>query len=618
MAKTYGYLYDDKYKPTECIGSFGSDTDDGFKQNLRATAESFNNSSLKAFGSDIAQIVTTEAFWQQYKEELFGDVLGANYESAFDTAGDGAAMESFSMANGAKLEQMVENSRQEMVTEASNVGMLSPIVAATLPILKKEYILNQFKDMIHTVVAPQPIIRYTYERRFLKDKAGAKKYFPECFYDDTYAEFTDQTVGKPISSKWYKTNAGGAITNLNMLEESGGSLASRDALGLDFCIDGVKVTVPSTAVPSGEEVTLEGLKLKPDYDKQTFSSTTIEIPSKVEGVNTSTHVFVMGVFDPYTGIVNMAITTDNTQVDTSKIHVKFGGHLSNANNDATIELDKERHNEEITIAEKERFNSGLTLEKLKEEKALSNIDVTVEVVSDMSDVAAQTADSNIKRFLEDSYVKTMDIEATRIFQPMGYNFKFADAYEMSLAAPTPYMAPESNWRSQQIRFYFERVLSYLKTKLRDERIMFTVSANPYVVEQLCATDGGVKWVLNDNANIGGVKLDYHFGVMTVNGTRVHIISTMKESIEKGFRICIIPLTDTIITYRQYQFSFNVETNYRNPYTPNIPNIMCCQRYENIEVLPIQSNFNFKEFKEGNLCMSPDATYAGFIQQHGGV
>ena len=32
MAKTYGYLYDDKYKPTECIGSFGSDTDDGFKQ----------------------------------------------------------------------------------------------------------------------------------------------------------------------------------------------------------------------------------------------------------------------------------------------------------------------------------------------------------------------------------------------------------------------------------------------------------------------------------------------------------------------------------------------------------------------------------------------------------
>ena len=226
----------------------------------------------------------------------------------------------------------------------------------------------------------------------------------------------------------------------------------------------------------------------------------------------------------------------------------------------------------LTAYDAGNLEIGRSLKRLY--AVVANIDVTVEVVSDMSDVAAQTADSNIKRFLEDSYVKTMDIEATRIFQPMGYNFKFADAYEMSLAAPTPYMAPESNWRSQQIRFYFERVLSYLKTKLRDERIMFTVSANPYVVEQLCATDGGVKWVLNDNANIGGVKLDYHFGVMTVNGTRVHIISTMKESIEKGFRICIIPLTDTIITYRQYQFSFNVETNYRNPYTPNIPNIMC--------------------------------------------
>jgi hypothetical protein len=156
---------------------------------------------------------------------------------------------------------------------------------------------------------------------------------------------------------------------------------------------------------------------------------------------------------------------------------------------------------------------------------------------------------------------------------MGYNFQFADAFEFDLEAPGPYMVPESEWRSKQIRFYFERVLAYLKTKLRDERIMFSVSANTYVMEMLTATDSDIKWVLNQGSNVGGVQLDYKFGVTTVNGTRVQFISTQKETIEKGFRITIIPLTDTVITYRQYQFSFNIETNYRNPITPNIPNIM---------------------------------------------
>jgi hypothetical protein len=180
---------------------------------------------------------------------------------------------------------------------------------------------------------------------------------------------------------------------------------------------------------------------------------------------------------------------------------------------------------------------------------------------------------------------------------MGYSFKFADAFEFSLAAPGPYMVPEAEWRSKQIRYYFERVLSYLKTKLRDERIMFAVSANTMIMEYLTATNDDIKWVLNQGSNVGGVQLDYKFGVTTVNGTRVQFIASQKEEAEKGFRIVVLPLTDTVITYRQYQYSFNIETNYRNPITPNIPNIMCCQRYENVSVLPIQSNFYIKEIRE---------------------
>ena len=131
---------------------------------------------------------------------------------------------------------------------------------------------------------------------------------------------------------------------------------------------------------------------------------------------------------------------------------------------------------------------------------------------------------------------------------------------------------------------------------------------------LTITDDDIKWVMDSGSSVGGVKLDYKFGVSTVAGCRVQFIATQKEEIQKGFRIILLPMTDTIITYRQYQFSFNIESSYRNPLTPNIPNVMCCQRYENVEVLPIQSNFYIKEYREGNLALGgPQTVYKQYMK-----
>jgi hypothetical protein len=611
MANMYRHVYDSDFKPTTGIGSFAEDRNDGFKAKVKECMESFQDKYRMNPMQNMLNIASNATLWQDYKDRLFEDVLPPSSESSFDHYASN--VDEYTAMNRDKMDQMIENSRQMMVDEASSVGMLSPIVAATMPVLKKEYILNQFKDMLHTIVTDTTIIKYAYERRFLKDAAGNKKFFPECFYDGSYKDFTDQSIGKVIN-KAFNATVGGQLVQFDVLQASGGSLSKRDALGNDFSVDGIKVTVPSDADPAGEVVELTGLDVRPDFATKTFNNT-VEIPSKVAAVEATTEIYLYGTVDFYSGIVNIAVSSNNTNIDLDTVFVQFGGHLSNANNDAIIELDKLRENRQFTISEKERFNAGLTIERIKEEKALANIDVTVEMVSDMSDVSAQTADSNIQRFLEDSFNDTQAIEQTRVFQPMGYNFQFADAFEFDLEAPGPYMVPESEWRSKQIRFYFERVLAYLKTKLRDERIMFSVSANTYVMEMLTATDSDIKWVLNQGSNVGGVQLDYKFGVTTVNGTRVQFISTQKETIEKGFRITIIPLTDTVITYRQYQFSFNIETNYRNPITPNIPNIMTVQRYENVSVLPIQSNYFIKQYREGNLGTSPQEVYKQWISVH---
>ena len=44
--------------------------------------------------------------------------------------------------------------------------------------------------------------------------------------------------------------------------------------------------------------------------------------------------------------------------------------------------------------------------------------------------------------------------------------------------------------------------------------------------------------------------------------------------------------------------------------------MAVSRYENVTVLPIQSNFYIKEYREGNLGTSPEAVYKNYMAVQG--
>jgi hypothetical protein len=248
MANMYRHVYDSDFKPTSGIGSFENNTNGDFKAKVKEAMEGFSSKYRMNPMQNMLNIASNSTLWSDYKDRMFDDVLSPSSESSFDHYASN--VDEYTGMNREKLEQMVENSRQMMVDEASNVGMLSPIVAATMPVLKKEYILNQFKDMLHTIVTDTTIIKYAYERRFLKDAAGNKKFFPECFYDGSYKDFTDQSIGKLVN-KAFNATVNGQLVQFDVLQASGGSLSRRDALGNDFSVDGLKVTVPSDADPAG-------------------------------------------------------------------------------------------------------------------------------------------------------------------------------------------------------------------------------------------------------------------------------------------------------------------------------------------------------------------------------
>ena len=582
---------------TRGVGSFTMENDRDFRDNLSAQLESFSQKYSVNPITKLTDILTNDVLFESYKSDFFDDVLNGSMESSFahcDVDDSG-----YMALHADKLDQLVSNVRDELVTEATSIGQLSPIVALTLPILKKEYLEMNFKDVLQTVVADKPIINIAYERKFLKDAAGNKYYIPDIFYDQSYRTITAQSIGKTVPTDFYPKTGSMPITALNMLTEAGGSLAARDQLSYDFGIDKVRVTVTKTAAVGETPAVTEDVDIdvdcKPDMKTSAFSYA-FDVKDTVATDPQIHHCHLYGDVDPYTGIVNIA--------GIGIKQVRFCGHLSNSNNGAnTVELDRERKNIQYTIAEKERFNTGITIERIKDEKALANIDTTVELVADMTEVCAQTKDSNIQAFLQDSFTKVL---AAKDFAPMGYNIIFAKSVAFDMTANINNMnLPESEWRSPMLRMYLGRVIGVMKQQLRNTSLMFVIEGNPYVVERFFETDDHCKWVIDNNTKIGGVKLDYKFGVTMIDGCRIHIIASMKEEISKGLRIVAYPLTETILTYRQYDYSFNIENNYRNPLTPNIPNIMAVQRYENIEYLPLQWEFYIKQYRDdGDLGFSP--------------
>lgn len=604
-------MFNDVMATENAVGLFTPNVDTSFTDGLKAAYEATKDSTHCDPIQDFRMLMKDDQLFESYRDILFGDVLGdqaleegsttysalsANCENNLDMG--------YMALHDQKLDQLIENTRETIALEASTVGQLEPIVALTLPLMKKAYIKAAYKDAIPTITADKMLINIGYERDFLKDRAGKKYYLPDIFYpenEETYKEVLKGTVGKEIPDTLYPESGTLPFYKFNLLEAAGGSLATRDVLGYDLAIDKcvVKIPAPTAAADALDPATavegvdwdasgsvtktITGLKIKPNYQTATFTGE-VKVPSLKVAGEYETDI-ITGAIEFYSGLVSIACANGLVQ------QVGFTGHLSSANNDVGTELDRERRNEQIPIPEQERLNTGLTVEKIRDEKMLSNIDVTVETVSKLSDTCYQFKDTNTKLFLEDSF-QTAKEDTTGARNPMGYTIGLADSIKFDLTKPDRYLLPQSEWRTTQLRYYLEKYIIQFVQKLKNSNIMVVLVANPTMISYL----DDIKWVVDENTRVGGVKLDYKFGVTTIAGARIHVISTMKETFAKGFRLIGYPLTQEFITYRKYDYSFFIENNYRNQNTPLTPNVMVAQRYLNYEYLPLQSEMYFDEVR----------------------
>lgn len=546
--------YFEKPVAKNIVGAFEINKNQEFYEGFNATMESVESAYDLSPVHDAAQVLRSSRVSQVYKEGLLEDV----FESAIS---DDKYLELMPQ----KLEQLFENSMEEILVEASNTGQLAPIVGLTLPILKKNYLEMHGKDIVMTEIPDAPIIKHAFERKFVKDRQGNKHYVPEIFYGEGYKEVLKKTIGKEVTDAWKTLPQ----LDLNVLTESGGSLETRDSLSADFHIKAIKVTV------GAEEVVLDNLFIQ--GEKSNKGAFTYTVTAKDAAGTTTETGLVSGAINFQTGEVSVSAT--NAAITA----IQFGGHLANENNIETVEMDRERELMTWEIPDGARINTGLTLERIKDTKALFNLDLTNAMIEDMTDFLTQMEDSTIMSFLDDSLGRWKD----RYDLPFGYDLGFTESYEFSALPPSQIAMPIGQYIEQQLKYNLNREIDQLKKKLRTNDIMFVVYGNPSAVSLI---QDGVKWIIDADTKVGGVTLDYRFGVMYQNQNRIHVISSMKTDESKGLRIVAFPTSSETFTFKHYKYSLNIDNTYRNPFTPLTNNVMATSRYLTKEVLPVQGEF----------------------------
>ncbi|HAB67329.1 MAG TPA: hypothetical protein DCE23_08180 [Firmicutes bacterium] len=638
----YDYLTDAKVA-TNIVGEFVDHKNDEFKQCLENLTEGFK----QKWGFNIwdrrnfVEAMGRPEMASLYKNLLIGDVIKENLtDDWFD--GHGAKLEQL-------FENSVDTIIKESTIQELNpiVSYTLPILKKNYyECISKEIMMTQVPNEPFIRMAFERSFLQDKEG----NKYYIPEVFYNDEYKEISAKAMGDDIRSKLE-EYLVANAGALdlpVNNFNVLTACGGSKSKRDELDYDFCIDSITVTrvpdagflyrAPLKVNPAFNPAAAEDVTTNPKYvvdtdhpayidgntDKDPLVADTIEVKDLAIEPNYASqgtfygvvnyempactapsvepdadaagvaypgvlyvsnvqpqmkNVTLFGKVDTHMGIVSVS------SPDANVTSVMFGGHLSNQNNEKFVDIDYERTPIEWKIEERETLNAGLTLKKIKDTQALANIDITAKLISDMTTTLTQFEDSDTLTFARKSLDKWRDKKDL----PFGYaghisKGSFVEEATFSAEPQTGITALQPTWIDEILKYHLERLLIQLNKKLYNKNLMYVIYGNPANVSLL---RNHVKWVVSNDTKVGGVQLEYKFGLLNGTDFRIHVVSSMKVPEEEGLRILAYPTSNEIITFKHFKYSFNIENQYRNSATPLIPNIMATHRFKTVELTPVQ-------------------------------
>lgn len=531
------------FQETKTAGSFGAgNTKNTFDSIYEAAYADLKSGSIDPM-VDINLMIKNEALMESYKEKLLSQLKDDCEMFAEKYGEDGSRYSQLYDA----CSQMIDNCYQDMVLESTRVGALLPIKAVDFPIIIKQNLQLAAKDIIQTEVTPSPVIKKHIERRWVVDnKTGKRWEYPQCFFKQDFMEIYAAGKGYPIKAKYkYGTpevedypSIDGGMFNFNIID---------------------KLT---DAVDPAHEFLSANTKIV-----NVFKADGTKIPVDMR-INMADGTWLGGtiydatgaVIDVITGTVDF--TTGTTSISSASGVIKkveFAGYLSNELNERTVTFDRTREEHEFKIEDGFRCDVPYSLEQLEDSKALLDIDLYKLTYNDLADILVQMEDSQILKFLDDEYAKWNGVTV----DPLGFN-SFIREQTFDCDSSTQTVALQSEYIQKMLKFYVDRFVIDLMDTAKVEDMTFVIYGNPRYISLL---DPEVNWVVKSGDSVGGVKLNYSYGVMNAGGVKIQVVSTMKypNTDQRKLRIIPYPLSKDQFTFKHYKYTSHILTAQNSGY-----------------------------------------------------
>mgnify|MGYP003531014180 FL=1 len=585
---------DPDFKATETVGSFNSaNRANSFDSVYTEACENMlQRHSTKMNGGFLtADALSNPAIVSDFRSDMLApfeesanqlsDAMKARYGEGADDLGNAASLYD-------QLGKLFDNKIAQFTEEAS-VGQLLPIKAIDFPIMMKTQVKQSFKDVVNEEITPNVVIKKQIEHKIVYSKQDPKKRweYPQCFFNDDFKEMMEAGRGTKLKSDAVAL----PLYNYDIIGElTDAPIPSRERLVFDVKIESVEVAATDTAhagsvpnvviaLPTPITVNLAdgswvGGKLNLDYTDE-------------EGHTKHLDDCITGMIDWTT------YTTTLTAANGKVVAVHFTGRLSNEGNENTVRFAYQREDREFKVAEGFKADSAYTLEELQEHKALLDMDLYTKTYNDLCMLITDMADSDGFDWLDREKAKYdgLDLDPLQ-WQPMVKKTEFnCDSTIATVALPCEYIA-------KQLKFKIDRFLIDIADDVKMNNLKFVIYGNPRYISLI---DPSVKWVFRSGDRVGGVELDYSYGVMTSGETSVYVVSSKKINPVKNQCLRIIPFAPNgeTITFKRYKFSTDIVTAKDSAYRDteraggSQTYVWGTSRYADVSIQGIQGEIDFK-------------------------
>lgn len=537
------------FTETPTVGSFLRANDDESFERIYEEAcdayerqwnESFNNSFLNN------DTLKNNAKVSSFKQNLLGK-LQEDCQAFDEDCGNAGEMFN-------QVSQMFDNKIEDMITESANVGQLMPIKTIDFPVMVKSQIKESYKDVVNEEVSPSLIVKKRIEHRIAYDKNNPEKTweFPQCFYDESFKEMMEAGRGTKLK---YEAVAL-PLFNWNIVEELTDVTVASDArVVLDVEIDRVEDKDGNVIVLNHPiTVNLADNAWVGGVINQEYTVTTGEEGHKTTEKKTLQDN-LSGFIDWNTHLVSL--TSANGTSGVSKVY--FKGRLSNEGNGNAIRTKYIQEDREWKIGEGSKVDASYSLEELQEHKALLNMDLYQKSYNDLALLISQEADSDGYEWLDGEYQKYKDLK----LNPLQWNpTVLGTTFDCDQSQYT--VALQSEYISNMLKFTIDRFLIALADTVKLDGLNFVVYGNPRYISFL---NPFVKWVFRSGSRVGGVKLDYSYGIMTSGDVSIYVVSSKKLDAKRYNSLRFVGFTDDkqTLTVKRFKFSTDVVTSKESAY-----------------------------------------------------